>query len=311
MKKLVALSAVILSTVAAVSAHADDVRLGRPTSLMRPIAPNPGWVDSDPIEVPGRVCGISKVRVQVTQRDVRINTVRIVFGNGSSEILNFGGGRFSAPSTTPWIDVPGYERCVDRLVISGYTAPRDNPPGEGVVQVLGLVQDVVRPQPPVVIVPAPRPMPVYETRTRRELDLNSKELIANPEILNTLNQDYTINLWNPESVGAIQLEAKYDDAFIDEVVVTFANGTAQKIELGTFTSDGWTVRDGAIYLSRKQRTGILDLMGYGERRVTSITIRGREGQAGEASSSGLKPVIEVYSVGTRTVTETVCVANCN
>jgi hypothetical protein len=304
---MLALSLFVLSS-AAIPAHADEVRLGRPTSLMRPVAPNPAWVDTDPIEVPGRMCGVSKVRVQVTQRDVRLNTVRIVFGNGSMEILNFGGTRFNAPSTTPWIDVPGYERCVDRLVISGYTAPKDNPPGEGVVQVLGLVQDA---RPPVVVVPVPRPAPVYETRTRRELDLNSKELIANPEIMSGLNQDYTVNLYNPESVGAIQLEAKYDDAFIDEVVVTFANGMAQKIELGSFTSDGWIIRDGSIYLSRNQRSGILDLMGYGERRVTSITIRGREGGAGEAGNSGIKPVIEVYGVGTRIVSEQVCVANCN
>lgn len=176
------------------------------------------------------------------------------------------------------------------------------------VQVLGLIQDA---RPPVVVVPVPRPAPVYENRTRRELDLNSKELIANPEIMSGLNQDYTVNLYNPESVGAIQLEAKYDDAFIDEVVVTFANGMSQKIELGSFTSDGWIIRDGSIYLSRNQRSGILDLMGYGERRVTSITIRGREGGAGEAGNSGIKPVVEVYGVGTRIVSEQICVANCN
>jgi hypothetical protein len=171
---------------------------------------------------------------------------------------------------------------------------------------------VVRPEPPVVILPPPPPpAPVYETRSGTVLDRDSQELIANPAILSSFNQDYTVTLSNPERVGALQLEAKYDDAFIDEVIVTFANGEAQKIELGSFTSDGWTLRDGAIYLGRNQRSGVLDLMGFGERRVTSITVRGREGAAGEANSSGLKPVIEVYGIGFRTENYTVCVAYCN
>jgi len=269
---------------------------------------------------------LNAIKFRVRNRDLIVNSITVRYENGNVDTVRVPRGRYSnGPQAYGPFDITerGYSGlCAASISISGDDVDGDRTPGRprrpnpsySVVdfEAFGrlIVRNERRPEPPVVVIPPPRPAPVYETRVRRELDLNSKELIANPQIQNSFNMAYTVNFLNPESVGAIQLETRYDDAYIDEVMVTFANGTSEKIELGTFR-DGWNVRDGAIYLSRNQRTGMIDLMGYGERRVTSISVRGREGGAGEVANSGIKPVVEVYGVGVRTVSEQVCVAYCN
>jgi hypothetical protein len=171
------------------------------------------------------------------------------------------------------------------------------------------------PQRPTVVVqpipqrPAPPP-PVYQTQTRYVLDTARKDLIANPSFTSTTPQAVTVALGTPEKVGALQLVAHYDDAYIDEIVLTFADRTSQKIEFGAITANGWVVRDGVILLGKGQTSGMLDLTGYGNRWVTGLTIRGHEAPGGEANAAGVRPVIEVYAYGNRAETVQVCTANC-
>jgi len=185
------------------------------------------------------------------------------------------------------------------------------------VDLIGHGRLIARPEAPVVVRPVPqpplvvRPAPRYGTQTRYILARDQQELIANPQIQESYGRNYSVFFSNPERVGAIQLEAKYDDAFIDDITVTFANGESQRIELGGYTTEGWVYRDGEIHLARNQRTGMLDLTGFGNRRVTSVSVRGRDGARGEVQASGVKPVIAVHGIGMQVVTEQVCVANCN
>jgi len=164
-----------------------------------------------------------------------------------------------------------------------------------------------QPQPPIVV----RPAPVYETRTRVSLDAGRQELLANPQVSGGMTRDYTVFFASAETAGAIRLKSAYDNALVDEVFVTFANGAAERIELGGLVSDGWVIRDGVIHLSKNESTGMLDLTGYGERNLTSVTVRAREaGGSDEVSRSGIKPVIEVYGIGRKVESYQVCVANC-
>jgi hypothetical protein len=68
------------------------------------------------------------------------------------------------------------------------------------------------------------------------------------------------------------------------------------------------IRDQALYLAKDQYTSILDLFGEQEMQILSITVKAKEQGALEAYQAGIKPVIEVYSIGKRA--ERVCVANC-
>ena len=175
-----------------------------------------------------------------------------------------------------------------------------------------------QPQRPTVVVapipqrpaPPPPPPPVYQTQTRYVLDTARKDLIANPSFTSATSQAITVPLGTPEKVGALQLVAHYDDAYIDEIVLTFADRTSQKIEFGNIVANGWVVRDGVILLNKGQSSGMLDLTGYGNRWVTSLTLRGHEAPAGEASAAGVRPVIEVYAYGNRAETFQICTANC-
>ena len=267
---------------------------------------------------------LDAIGFSVYGQPLRILGMAVVYEDGNLDAVNLSnaGGVF-----TPGVAYNGNEiikrgtsgRCVESIEIR--TADRVpargtyldlHARGNEIVRVARPQQPRPNPVPPPVFIPAPRPAPIYETRVRYSLDLNNQELIANPELIDSFTRDYTVVFAQAEQAGAIRLKAAYDDAFLDEVVVTFGNGTAEKIELGSLvTREGWVVRDGVIYLAKNQSSGILDLTGYGERTVTSITIRAREAQGGnEYTQSGLKPVIEVYGIGRKAESYQVCVANC-
>jgi hypothetical protein len=91
--------------------------------------------DRDTIEVGQRFGRMSAIRLAVKRRSVRINGVRVVYGNGETEDIPIGRELSEGQSTDP-IDLRGRGRIIERIELSYRSKLTFK--GEGVVEVWGL-----------------------------------------------------------------------------------------------------------------------------------------------------------------------------
>lgn len=110
-------------------------------------------IDTDMIDIPGKVCGISRVRIEAADYDIRIESLTLNFNNhGVKSYVNISleNAFFDAPTMSAWIDVPGRTRCVDSVVLRGYTSEhrsRYTRNIQGLVNVIGAYNTLPAPNP--------------------------------------------------------------------------------------------------------------------------------------------------------------------
>jgi hypothetical protein len=228
------LAAASIAAAGPVTAHADEIVLGS-TSLFRPERPNPPVADTDWINIAGSVCGISRVKFEVRQRAVRLDEVVFRFANGEQQGIDLGRQRFEAPFDSGWIDVPGATRCVTSMMVRGYTAPLNNPPGLGVVKFVGFT----RPQ---------------------FSDLTFVESTENAPFVSTLRV-------NEPALHSIQLRSRNRGVVVTSVSVRFANGETQQLDLTPYSADR------RVIVRAGEPSVEMDLLGR-SRNVETVTIVG-------------------------------------
>ena len=254
MKKL-SFIAPVIAIFAAITlgqaARANEVILGE-TRLFRPAAPNPPSSDTDWLDIRGSVCGISKLKFEVRERDARLDEVVFRFANGQSQTVDLGRQRFNAPFESAWIDVPGDARCVTSMMVRGYTAPMNNPPGQALVKLVAQV----RPQ---------------------FSDITFVETTENAPFTSTLRV-------SEPALTSIQLRVRNRGVVVTEVLVRFANGEIQSLDLTPYSPDR------RVIVRAGQPSVEMDLRG-GSRNVESVTIVGDYLDAGR---DGWVPSIEIW-----------------
>lgn len=86
------------------------------------------FIDRDVLHLPAcgssMNTGVKALKLKVTRFPAEINHLRVVYGNGTSDVLHVR-QNFNAGSESRWIDLAGWDRCIRKIFIIGDT----NTPG--------------------------------------------------------------------------------------------------------------------------------------------------------------------------------------
>ena len=102
--------------------------------------------DRDIEDLPGRHCGYEGIKIRVANKAAKITRVRVVFGNGDSQVLHQGSLILERGETSNFMNFENRlngenDRCIDKVVIVGETLSRarDNSLSEQTqVRILGI-----------------------------------------------------------------------------------------------------------------------------------------------------------------------------
>jgi hypothetical protein len=86
--------------------------------------------DRDVENLPGRHCGYEGLRLQATNKAAKISRVRVVFGNGESQVLHQGSLILERGEVSNFMNFENRrsgdnDRCIDKVVIVGETLSRE------------------------------------------------------------------------------------------------------------------------------------------------------------------------------------------
>lgn len=85
--------------------------------------------------IPVRECGLNRIALNVLYNDVNLDHVVIHFANGEQSTIDLNSW-YQEGGSSGWIDLAGYDRCVNAISVVGNTV-YDRSHVEGVVQVWG------------------------------------------------------------------------------------------------------------------------------------------------------------------------------
>lgn len=165
--------------------------------------------DPDAIHV-GRVCGLNSLQLTVIRNDAQIDYLLVRFGNGHIQQINVR-DYFVQGSTSRFINLDGQNRCVEEIFVQGRT--RTNGPRSTLI-FTGFRHEIPNDN-------------IYLGQTRLEFGHDVDAVHVSPLVC---------------GLNSIQLTVRKNDAQIDQLIVRFGNGEAQRLIVRDYFRQGTTSR---------------------------------------------------------------------